>query len=170
MALKKVLLMGNPRLIEPSKPIEDFSHPQLPTILKDMQDTMHAKGGVGIAAPQIGYFLRLILFGFENSKRYPSAPNIPLTVLANPGFTPIGTETEDDWEGCLSVPGLRGLVTRYKRIQFTAHDMHGNQISGEAEGFKARVIQHECDHLDGILYPRRIRDLRYFGFEDQLQY
>lgn len=168
MSIKKVLIMGNRKLIMPSLIIDDFSNPKLHSIVKDMHDTMIAKGGVGIAAPQIGQFIRLIIFGFEKSQRYPNAPQIPFTIFANPSFTPLDDETEDDWEGCLSVPGLRGLVTRYKRISYKAQDLHGNQLSGQAEGFKARVIQHECDHLDGILYPRRIKDLRYFGFESEL--
>lgn len=168
MSIANLLLMGNPRLNLPSKPIENFTDPMLASIIQDMKDTMIAKGGVGIAAPQIGYFIRLMMFGFEISERYPNAPQIPFTIWANPCISNVDDEMEEDWEGCLSVPGLRGLVPRYKRINYTAQDIYGNQISGYAEGFEARVIQHECDHLDGILYPRRIKDLRYFGFESEL--
>lgn len=168
MSIKQLLIMGNPKLITPSIAVEDFNNPLLRSIIQDMHDTMIAKGGVGIAAPQIGYFVRLIMFGFQKSERYPDAQEIPFTTLVNPSFSPLSEETEDGWEGCLSVPGLRGLVPRYKSINYTAQDIHGHTVSGQADGFKARVIQHECDHLDGILYPRRIKDLRYFGFESEL--
>ena len=168
MSIRELLIMGNPKLITRSIAIKDFKNPLLPSIIQDMRDTMIAKGGVGIAAPQIGYSLRLIMFGFQKNERYPYAPEIPFTILVNPSFSALSEETEDAWEGCLSLPGLRGLVQRYKSISYTAQDIHGQPLSGEADGFTARVIQHECDHLDGILYPRRIKDLKFFSFESEL--
>jgi len=168
MSVRQVLRMGHPQLMKPSQDIIDFSSPSLKEWIQDMKDTMEAEGGVGIAAPQIGEFVNIILFGFEHSERYPNAPAIPFTILINPCFSPVGDQMVQDWEGCLSVPGLRGLVPRYQQINYTAKDVNGNVLQGEATGFHARVIQHECDHLQGILYPSRIQDFQYFGFEGVL--
>lgn len=169
MAIKPVVKMGNAQLAEPSLPVQDFTDPALQTIICDMQDTMKHEGGVGIAAPQIGYPLRIIIFGFEHNHRYPNEASVPLTVLFNPEITLLTDETEDAWEGCLSVPGLRGLVPRYRKINYSGYDVNGQRMDRTAEGFHARVVQHECDHLDGILYPLRITNMRYFGFEDELR-
>jgi len=161
--------MGNAELAIPSKEVVDFSDPELPTIISDMNDTMIEKGGVGIAAPQIGVNLRIVMFGFEKSERYPDAEPVPLTILINPIIEFLDDEMEDGWEGCLSVPGLRGLVPRYKNIKYRGYDENGNPIERIVSGFHARVVQHECDHLDGILYPQRIKDMTSFGFEDELK-
>jgi peptide deformylase len=169
MSIQTVVKMGNAQLATPSRPIENFSDPQLPRIIQDMQDTMKEKAGVGIAAPQIGYFVRIILFGFEGNQRYPDEPPIPQTVLINPSFDILSDEMLDAWEGCLSVPGLRGLVPRYQKIHYRGYDLQAQKIERTVEGFHARIIQHECDHLDGVLFPQRIKDLRYFGFEDELK-
>lgn len=169
MAIKPVVKMGNTQLAEPSLPVRDFTDPILQSIISDMQDTMQYEGGVGIAAPQIGYPLRIIIFGFETNQRYPHEAGVPLTVLFNPEIEILTDETEDGWEGCLSVPGLRGLVPRYRKVNYSGYDRNGQRIARSAEGFHARVVQHECDHLDGILYPMRIKNLRYFGFEDELR-
>ena len=168
MAIKDVVKMGNARLAEPSLPVRDFADPQLQSIISDMLDTMKEEDGVGIAAPQIGYQLRIIIFGFEANPRYPDEKSIPFTVLINPEIEVLTDEMVDGWEGCLSVPGLRGLVPRYTRINYSGYDINGQRIERFAEGFHARVLQHEYDHLDGILYPMRIKDLRYFGFEEEL--
>jgi peptide deformylase len=170
MSIKSTLKMGNPHLLLQANPITEFGTPTLKQLVQDMFDTMKEKGGVGIAAPQIGYSQRVILFGFEKSLRYPNEKPVPLTLLINPVFNVLSEEMVEGWEGCLSVPGLRGLVPRYNKIHYSGFDLEGNAISREAEGFHARIIQHECDHLDGILFPRRIRDLRYFGFEDELAF
>jgi len=168
MAIKDVVKMGNARLAEPSLPVRDFAEPQLQSIISDMLDTMKEEDGVGIAAPQIGYQLRIIIFGFEANPRYPDEKSIPFTVLINPEIEVLTDEMVDGWEGCLSVPGLRGLVPRYTKINYSGYDINGQRIARFAEGFHARVLQHEYDHLDGILYPMRIKDLRYFGFEEEL--
>lgn len=168
MTIKSVVKMGNDQLATPALPVTNFFDPIIAETIINMQETMAAKNGVGIAAPQIGVNLRIIIFGFEHNERYPHRKPVPYTILINPMIEILSKELEDDWEGCLSVPGLRGLVPRYKKILYTGYDQHGTTISREAEGFHARILQHECDHLDGILFPRRIRDLRFFGFEDEL--
>ena len=167
MAIKPVVKMGNAQLTTASLPVVDFS--TLDGLIKDMHDTMTEWGGVGIAAPQIGCNLRVVMFGFEHNQRYPNEHSVPFTILINPVIKPLSDEMVDGWEGCLSVPGLRGLVSRYVKIQYHGYDPNGVLISRVAEGFHARVVQHECDHLDGILYPQRLKDLRFFGFEDSLE-
>lgn len=166
--IREILRMGDPRLLRIAKPVTEFDTSELHTLIADMFETMHAAGGVGLAAPQIGVDLRLVIFGFERNERYPDAPAVPQTVLLNPVLTPLGDDMDDGWEGCLSVPGMRGLVPRYRRLRYTGFDPQGNAIDRIAEDFHARVVQHECDHLDGILYPRRIRDLTQFGFNEAL--
>lgn len=168
MSVQSVVKMGNKQLATPSIDVVDFSDKLLIATLNDMRDTMEEEDGVGIAAPQIGVNLRVIMFGFDDNPRYPSEDALPFTILINPVITPLSEEMVDGWEGCLSVPGLRGLVSRYQKIQYTGFDIEGKPIVRIAEGFHARVVQHECDHLDGILYPQRIKDLRYFGFEEEL--
>ena len=163
-----ILRMGDPRLQRVAKPVEQFDTPELHQLIADMFETMRAAGGVGLAAPQIGVDLRVVIFGFESSDRYPDAPPVPQTVLINPVLTPLDEAIAEDWEGCLSVPGLRGFVPRYTQLRYTGFDPQGNVIDRIAENFHARVVQHECDHLDGILYPQRIRDLTKFGFNDVL--
>lgn len=166
--IREVLRMGDPRLLQVSAPVQRFGTPELAALLQDMQDTMAALNGAGLAAPQIGVPLRVVIFGVERNPRYPDAEEVPFTVLCNPVLTPLGEELEDGWEGCLSVPGMRGLVPRHLRLRYSGFDQHGKRIEREAGDFHARVVQHECDHLDGILYPMRIRDLRQFGFTEQL--
>lgn len=168
MSIKTVLRIGDPRLMQVAQPVTDFNSHALDTLISDMFDTMHAEAGVGLAAPQIGIDQRLVVFGFDNNPRYPDAAAVPRSVLINPVITPLDSSTEDCWEGCLSVPGMRGLVTRFSHIRYTGYDASGQAIDVVAEGFHARVVQHECDHLDGILYPQRIRDVRQFGFLDEL--
>jgi peptide deformylase len=160
--------MGDPRLLAVSEPVGDFGTPDLTSLLQDMRDTMRDLNGAGLAAPQIGVGLRVVIFGFEHNERYPEADAVPFTVLINPELTPIGEITEEGWEGCLSVPGMRGLVPRYRDLRYTGFDEQGNPIDRTVNDFHARVVQHEVDHLDGILYPRRIRDLSQFGFVDAL--
>lgn len=160
--------MGDPRLLRISRPVEAFGTPALEALLQDMRDTMDHLDGAGLAAPQIGVDLRVVIFGVEGNPRYPEAEAVPFTVLVNPVLTPLTTEEEEGWEGCLSVPGLRGVVPRIRRLRYSGWDERGNRIEREAEGFHARVVQHECDHLDGILYPMRVRDMRLFGFQDVL--
>jgi peptide deformylase len=160
--------MGDPRLLEPSKPVERFDTPELRILIADMEETMAALNGVGLAAPQIGVPLQLAIFGVEFNPRYPEAEPVPHTVLVNPVLTPMDGEIEEGWEGCLSVPGMRGLVPRYKRLRYQGFDEHGTPIDRTVADFHARVVQHECDHLAGILYPMRIRDLRNFGFNEEL--
>lgn len=169
MTIKPVIKMGNEKLASPSLPVMNFSNGELKELVNDMRDTMREKGGVGIAAPQIGCNLRVVMFGFEYNERYPKEKPVPFTVLINPVIEVLSDEMVDGWEGCLSVPGLRGLVPRYKKIQYSGYDLEGNPISRTAEGFHARVVQHECDHIDGILFPRRIKDMMFFGFEDELK-
>ncbi|MDQ6618279.1 MAG: peptide deformylase [Pseudomonadota bacterium] len=166
--IRNVLRMGDPRLWEPSAPVPVFDTPQLHSLLQDMRDTMRAENGAGLAAPQIGVAQQVVIFGVERSVRYPDAPPVPYTELVNPTITPLSTETEEGWEGCLSVPGLRGVVPRYARIRYQGFDPQGRKIVREAEGFHARVVQHECDHLNGILYPMRMRDFTRFGFTEQI--
>jgi peptide deformylase len=160
--------MGDPRLLRICRPVEAFGTKELIALIDDLFDTMRAYDGVGIAAPQIGVDLAVVIFGFESNPRYPEEVGVPETILVNPVIEPIGTEEEDGWEGCLSVPGLRGLVPRWTRIRYTGFDEHGEPIDRTVDGFHARVVQHECDHLIGRLYPTRIRDLTKFGFTDEL--
>ncbi len=160
--------MGDPRLLEKSQPIEHFDTPDLRALIADMEDTMKALNGAGLAAPQIGIPVQLAIFGVDFNPRYPEAEPVPYTVLINPVLTPVDKEIEEGWEGCLSVPGMRGLVPRYKRLRYQGYDQHGKPIDRTVADFHARVVQHECDHLAGILYPMRIRDLRNFGFNEEL--
>ena len=168
MAIKEILKMGDPRLLEKSKPIKDLNAIDLDQLIKDMIDTMQANDGAGLAAPQIGINIQLVIFGFKKNDRYPDAEEVPFTVLINPKITPLGDEIEDGWEGCLSVPGLRGIVPRYKNISYQGLDQYGKKIERKVDGFHARVVQHECDHLLGILYPMRIQDFTKFGFHEVL--
>jgi len=168
MAIREVLKMGDPRLLAVALPVHEVGTPELEALIEDMRDTMRDLDGAGLAAPQIGVGLRVVIFGFEESARYPEAPTVPFTVLINPQLTPLGDEVEDGWEGCLSVPGMRGLVPRYRYLRYAGVDAAGHPIDRTVSDFHARVVQHEVDHLDGILYPRRIRDLTQFGFTDAL--
>ncbi|VAW93270.1 Peptide deformylase [hydrothermal vent metagenome] len=163
-----VLRLGHPTLSQPAKAVAEFNTPQLDALIQGMLDTMAAENGVGLAAPQVNEPLRLIVFGMQDNPRYPGRDSVPTTVLINPHITPIGNEQEGDWEGCLSLPGLRGWVPRYRHILYTGFDAKGQPIEREASGFHARVVQHECDHLDGILYPQRMPDMRRFGYEQEL--
>jgi peptide deformylase len=160
--------MGDPQLLEVSNPVEQFDTPELRELVADMIDTMRELNGAGLAAPQIGVGVRVVIFGFDENPRYPEAEAVPFTVLINPKLTPTGDEMEEDWEGCLSVPGMRGLVPRYTQLRYQGSDVKGNAIDRTVTDFHARVVQHEVDHLDGILYPQRIRDLRQFGFVEEL--
>ena len=166
--IREVLKMGDPRLLEKSRPVEALGTPQLRELVGDMRDTMAHLNGAGLAAPQIGVPLRVVIFGVTRNPRYPDAEEVPDTVLINPVITPIGEEIEEDWEGCLSVPGMRGVVPRFKRLRYRGFDESGLAIDRTVEGFHARVVQHEYDHLDGILYPMRIRDMSKFGFVEVL--
>ncbi len=171
MAIREVLRMGDPCLLLKAKPIEVFDTPELHSLILDMEDTMKHMNGAGIAAPQIGVSQRVVIFGQKASDdsinpRYPDADIVPFTVLINPELTPVGNAMEDGWEGCLSVPGMRGIVPRYQRLHYAGYDQYGNKIDRLVSGFHARVVQHECDHLDGILYPMRINNLKDFGFSD----
>ena len=158
--------MGDRRLLERSSPVERFDTPELHALLQDMHDTMDALNGAGLAAPQIGEQLRVVIFGVARNPRYPSAEPVPYTVLINPIITPLSEDLEEGWEGCLSVPGMRGVVPRYTQLRYQGYDQFGVPIDRSVGGFHARVVQHEYDHLDGILYPMRIRDMRNFGFHD----
>ena len=166
--IREVLRMGDPRLLLTAQPVADFGSPELATLIEDMQDTMRHLDGAGLAAPQIGVSLRVVIFGFESNPRYPEAQAVPFTVLINPELEPLSEETEAGWEGCLSLPGLRGRVPRWRQLRYCGQDPSGRRIEREVEDFHARVVQHECDHLDGILYPMRISDFRFFGFTDRL--
>ena len=168
MAVKTVLKMGDPRLFQRSQEVDPIDPTALQPLLRDMWDTMAAENGAGLAAPQIGVMQRVVIFGYESNPRYPDAPPVPPTVLVNPQIEVINENTEEGWEGCLSVPGMRGVVPRYQQIRYRGFDPEGNPIEREASGFHARVVQHECDHLDGILYPQRIVDMTRFGFIDPL--
>ncbi|MEA3132215.1 MAG: peptide deformylase [Gammaproteobacteria bacterium] len=168
MAIREVLKMGDPRLLAVADPVREFGTPELENLLADMRDTMEHLNGAGLAAPQIGVGLRVVIFGMDHNPRYPEADPVPYTVLINPTLTPLGTDMDDAWEGCLSVPGMRGLVPRYRELRYTGVDANGRPIDRTVNDFHARVVQHEVDHLDGILYPRRIRDLTQFGFNDAL--
>lgn len=164
MAVREILLMGDPRLLRVAQPVREFDTPQLHTLVADMFDTMEAARGAGLAAPQIGVDLQLVIFGFAHNERYPEAPPVPRTVLLNPHITPLDADLVDGWEGCLSVPGLRGVVPRHARIRYAGFDVLGRTIEREADGFHARVVQHECDHLIGRLYPTRMADLARLGY------
>jgi len=166
--IREILRMGDPRLLRVSEPVTRFDTVELRELLTDMFETMQAADGAGLAAPQIGVGLRVVVFGFESNARYPEAAAVPRTILINPAIEPLGDAMQDGWEGCLSVPGLRGLVPRFERVRYRGFDERGIALEREVDGFHARVVQHECDHLDGILYPMRVRDLRAFGFTDVL--
>jgi len=163
-----ILKMGDPRLLRVAPPVEEFGTPELRTLVADMFETMHSVNGAGLAAPQIGVDLALVIFGFRHNDRYPDAPPVPETVLLNPSIEPLGDAEEEGWEGCLSVPGMRGVVPRFARIRYRGFDLEGAPIEREADGFHARVVQHECDHLIGKLYPMRIRDFSRFGYTSVL--
>lgn len=168
MPIRPVLRMGDPVLLQKAAPVERFDTPELHALIQDMKDTMAYMNGAGIAAPQIGVSQRVVIFGIEHNPRYPDAEEVPFTVLINPVIEPIGNEMEEGWEGCLSVPGMRGVVPRYTHLRYKGFDQFGNPIDRTVSDFHARVVQHECDHLDGILYPMRIEDLTRFGFTDVL--
>lgn len=168
MAVKAVLKMGSPVLLEVAEKVEAFNSAELDALIEDMQDTMASLNGAGLAAPQIGISLQLVIFGVEENPRYPDAESIPFTILINPVITPLTEEIEEDWEGCLSVPGLRGMVPRFTKLRYQGYDQHGTAIDRTVEGFHARVVQHECDHLEGILYPMRIEDFSTFGYTEVL--
>ena len=168
MAVQTVLKMGDPRLLRLAQPVDTFGTPALRALIDDLFDTMRATDGVGIAAPQIGVDLQVVIFGFEQNPRYPEEDGVPETVLINPLITPLTDDEEEAWEGCLSVPGLRGVVPRPSKIRYTGFDFDGNLIDREVDGFHARVVQHECDHLIGRLYPTRMRDLTKFGYNEVL--
>ena len=168
MTVRRVLKMGDPVLYRRAEPVPAFDTPELHELIQDMFDTMAALNGAGLAAPQVGVSQRIVIFGVEANPRYPDVEVVPTTVLINPILDPIGEERDDGWEGCLSVPGLRGLVSRYKKLRYRGFDATGKSIDRTVEGFHARVVQHECDHLDGILYPMRLKDIRLLGFEDTL--
>lgn len=171
MAIRPVLKMGDPRLLEVAQKVKKFNTPELNALIQDMHDTMESLNGAGLAAPQIGVGLQVVIFGVGReviNARYPDAEEVPYTVLINPVLTPLAKELEEDWEGCLSVPGMRGMVPRFTRLRYQGVDQHGKRIDRSVEGFHARVVQHECDHLQGILYPMRITDMRLFGFTEVL--
>ena len=168
MAVREVLRMGDPRLLEQAHLVKEFDTPELHQLITDMQDTMHAYDGAGLAAPQIGVGVQVVIFGVQNNPRYPDAEPVPYTVLINPKLTPLDEEMEEGWEGCLSVPGMRGMVPRYTHLRYEGRDHYGQSIDRTVNGFHARVVQHEVDHLLGILYPMRIRDFSRFGFSDVL--
>jgi peptide deformylase len=169
MAVRDILKMGDPRLLRVAQPVAAFDTDEIHLLVADMFETMHAVNGAGLAAPQIGVDLQLVIFGTDAANpRYPDAPPVPRTVLLNPVVTPIGAEEEEDWEGCLSVPGLRGVVPRWAKVRYTGFDPYGDAIDRTVEGFHARVVQHECDHLAGKLYPMRVRDFSKFGYTDVL--
>ena len=168
MTVRRVLKMGDPVLFRVAEPVQEFDSPALHALITDMFDTMAALSGAGLAAPQIGVSRRVVIFGVEANPRYPDAEPVPTTVLINPVLEFLTQDAEDGWEGCLSVPGMRGLVNRCTHLRYSGFDQHGTPIAREAHGFHARVVQHECDHLDGILYPMRLKDMRLFGYEDAL--
>ena len=166
MTVREILKMGDPRLLRVAEPVREFGTPEMDTLIADMFDTMHHANGAGLAAPQIGVNLQLVIYGFKNNERYPDAPPVPEMVLINPVLTPLSSEKEEAFEGCLSVPGLRGSVPRFTRLHYEGLDQHGKKISRDADGFHARVVQHEVDHLLGILYPMRIEDFSKFGYTE----
>jgi peptide deformylase len=168
MAIKTVLRMGDPVLYQVAEKVTQFDTPELHALIQDMYDTMTDMNGAGIAAPQIGVSLQVVMFGVGKNPRYPDAEEVPFTILINPELTPIGDEEDEGWEGCLSVPGMRGLVPRFSQLHYRGFDPQGNVIDRTVSGFHARVVQHECDHLFGVLYPMRIRDMSKFGFNDVL--
>ena len=168
MTIHTILKMGDPRLLRIARPVLEFDTPELRTLIDDLFETMAAADGAGLAAPQIAVDQQVVIFGFASSVRYPDAPPVPRTVLINPVIEPLDEALEDGWEGCLSVPGLRAMVPRYRRIGYRGHDAQGRLIEREAEGFHARVVQHECDHLIGKLYPMRMRDFTRFGYTEVL--
>jgi peptide deformylase len=168
MPVRDVLRMGHPVLRQRAKPVDAFGTPELKQLVQDMIETMESKNGAGLAAPQIGVSQRIVIFGVEHNPRYPDAEPVPFTVLVNPKIVMLSREVEEDWEGCLSVPGMRGVVPRYTKLRYSGFDADGNPIEREATGFHARVVQHECDHLDGILYPQRMTDLSKLGFIEEL--
>lgn len=166
--IREVLRMGDPRLWEKSSPVARFDAPELNELIRDMRDTMAHLNGAGLAAPQIGVGLRVVIFGVQSNPRYPGIEAVPDTVLINPEIQPLADELEEGWEGCLSVPGMRGWVPRWRRLKYKGFDEKGSPFEREVEGFHARVVQHEVDHLDGVLYPMRIRDFTRFGFNEAL--
>jgi peptide deformylase len=168
MAIREVLKMGDPRLLVPANPVEDFASIELARLIVDMHDTMRSLNGAGLAAPQIGVGLQVVIFEVDTNPRYPDVEKVPLTVLINPLLTPLSDDLEEGWEGCLSVPGMRGLVPRHAALRYQGFDAKGQPIDRSVRGFHARVVQHEVDHLNGVLYPMRVRDLRNFGFTDTL--
>jgi peptide deformylase len=168
VTVREILKMGDARLLRVAQPVREFNTPELRSLIADMFETMEAAEGAGLAAPQIGVDLQLVIFGFSHNERYPEAPPVPRTVLINPLIEALGDEMVEGWEGCLSVPGLRGMVSRLTRIRYRGFDPLGEPLEREAEGFHARVVQHECDHLIGRLYPTRMTDLRQFGFTSVL--
>jgi peptide deformylase len=168
LAIKTILRMGDPLLLQRAAEVSQFNTAELHALVQDMQDTMRHANGAGLAAPQIGVSQRVVIFGFDRNERYPDAPAVPPTVLVNPRLAALDAEEEEAWEGCLSVPGMRGLVPRFVKLRYQGFDARGNAIDRTVDGFHARVVQHEVDHLDGILYPMRIRDLARFGFQEEL--
>lgn len=168
MAVRDILKMGDPRLLRQAEQVTAFDTPELHALIEDLFDTMHAANGAGLAAPQIGVNLQVVIFGFKHNTRYPDAPEVPETVLLNPVLEPLGDQMEEGWEGCLSVPGLRGVVPRYQRLRYSGVDPLGQPIVREVDGFHARVVQHECDHLIGVLYPMRVTDFSRFGYTEVL--
>lgn len=166
--IREILKMGDPRLLRIAQPVDHFDTPELHALIADMFETMHAANGAGLAAPQIGVDQQVVIFGFGHNERYTEAPSVPETVLINPTITPISHDTEQGWEGCLSVPGMRGMVGRFSMIRYHGFDQYGQPIERVAQGFHARVVQHECDHLLGKLYPMRITDFSKFGFTEAL--
>ena len=168
MAVHEILKMGDARLLRTAKPVTEFGTPAMQTLIADMFETMEAANGAGLAAPQIGVDLQLVIFGYQRNERYPEAPPVPLTVLINPQITPLSDELVEGWEGCLSVPGLRGSVERFARVRYSGVDAEGQPITREVDGFHARVVQHECDHLVGTLYPMRMKDFTRFGYTSVL--
>lgn len=168
MAIRPVLRLGDPRLLQVASEVSEFNNPELDTLIEDMFDTMKAEEGAGLAAPQIGTGLRIVIFGFDHNPRYPDINPVPRTILINPRITPMKDEKEDGWEGCLSVPHMRGMVSRFTHIRYTGFDASGRPIDVVADGFHARVVQHECDHLDGIIYTQRLSNPLKFGFTEEL--
>jgi peptide deformylase len=166
--IHEILWMGDPRLLRIAQSVDQFDTPELHALIKDMFETMHDANGAGLAAPQIGVDLQVVIFGFKHNERYPDAPQVPETVLINPTITPLSQDMEEGWEGCLSVPGMRGMVNRFSMIRYQGFDQYGDTIDRVAQGFHARVVQHECDHLIGKLYPMRVTDFSKFGFTEVL--
>lgn len=168
MAVKTILRIGHPLLLKVAEPVTEFNTPELDLLIRDMFDTMIENNGAGLAAPQMGVDLRVVIFEVKNNPRYPDKEPVPMTILINPVIEPLSDEKFEDWEGCLSVPGMRGMVPRFRYIRYWGYNQHGQPIDREVDDFHARVVQHECDHLDGILYPQRIADMRKFGYEKEL--